>query len=258
MISLVSGVLVTVVWYYPFYIYATALPIALLVYIYFEEPSQTADPVVADGGQETYRTRLVSLVRKRRVSAIVVSRTLPNVVRISFVTYISLIVVRLLSGTPAQAGVLYAVWSVISALGASQGGRITQLIRTRYPALLVSHVCLGVGMLIVVFSPEFYIAGIGTVIGAFGSGLTITMYRSLLTEFSPADLRAGIVSIGATGGRFTGTITPVLFGGVLGIMTPSVGFTTAVHLAGVGAAVIGGGGGILCVLIAMKSPPVTT
>lgn len=257
-ISLVSGVLVTVVWYYPFYIYATALPVAVLVYLYFEEPSASSDAVVTDGGRKSYRRRLFTLVRNRRVGAIVISRTLPNVVRISFVTYISIIVVRLLSGTPAQAGVLYAVWSVISALGASQGGRITQIIRTRYPALLVSHLCLGVGMLIVVFSPNLYITGFGSIIGAFGSGLSITMYRSLLTEFSPADLRAGLVSIGATGGRFTGTITPVLFGGVLAVMTPIVGFTTAVHLAGVGAAIIGGGGGILCVLIAMKSQPLTT
>ncbi len=256
-ISLVSGVLVTVAWYYPFYIYATALPVALLVYIYFEEPSASTGPVATDGGQDLYRRRLFALVRQHRVGATVVSRTLPNVVRISFVTYISIIVVRLLNGTPAQAGVLYAVWSIISALGASQGGRITQMIRTRYPALFVSHFCLGFGMLIVVFSPQLYITGIGTVIGAFGSGLSITMYRSLLTEFSPADLRAGIVSIGATGGRFTGTVTPVLFGGVLAVMTPVVGLPSAIHLAGIGAAIIGGGGGMLGVLIAMKAPPVS-
>lgn len=253
-ISLVSGVLVTIVWYYPFYIYATALPVAFLVYAYFEEPT-TSDPIVTDGsGSDSYRRRLFILVRKRRVGAIVIARMLPNVVRIGFVTYISIIVVRLLSGTPAQAGVLYAVWSVVSALGASQGGRITQLIRTRYPALLVSHLCLGVGMLTVVFAPHLLVAGMGAIIGAFGSGLSITMYRSLLTEFAPGDLRAGIVSIGATGGRFTGTITPVLIGGALAILTPVVGFTTAMHLAGVGAAIIGGGGGIVCVSIAMKSP----
>jgi len=73
---------------------------------------------------------------------------------------------------------------------------------------------------------------------------------------APETLRAGVVSLGASGARITVTTTPIAMGAVIEAATPALGQTAALQLAGVGAAVVGGGGGILCLLVAAAAGPV--
>jgi Na+-driven multidrug efflux pump len=76
----------------------------------------------------------------------VLARGLPNVIWIGFVTYNSLITVRLMDGTPAQAGLLVAVGSLVFAVAGSQAGRITDLLDSRVYPLLGANVLLGIGL----------------------------------------------------------------------------------------------------------------
>lgn len=257
---LVSGVLVVFAWQYPFLLYATALPIAAAVALKFDGSTE-ADSVnepdtAAENSAASYRRALFQLLRRRRVLAMVLARPLPVFVWIGFITYNSLIVVRLLDGTPPQAGVLVAVMNGAFALSASQAGRITALFDSRLLPLIGANACLTVGFGSVLFLPGVASAAVGIGVTGIGFGITLSLYRSIITGLAPDDLRAGLVGIVEAGGRVARTVTPVAMGTTIAVATPLVGFQSALQLAGVGVAVVGGGGGIVCVLIAKVSDPV--
>ncbi len=256
-ISLIAGVIVVVAWQYPFLFYALAIPVALAVYLWFDEPSDT-HTVAADGsgGSESYRRDLYALATKPRVLGILIARCLPIVVWIGFTTYNSIIVVRILGGTPAQAGLLYALGSLAVAVAASQAGRATAFFRSRYQVLIVMNALLGIGFVVTVLASSLVVVIGGVIVMGVGFGMGLPLLRSLLTAFASESLRAGLVSLGSTGGRVTGFLTPIVMGGLIGLLTPELGFTLAVQVTGLGVSVLGGGGALVCVLIARVASPV--
>jgi MFS family permease len=263
---LLSGALVAVAWQYPFLIYALALPVAAVVALRFEEPTDPGpgsdgarDPRETDGGSADERSRLralLGLVRRRRVAALVLARGLPLTVWIGFVTYNSIVVVRFLGGTPTQAGVLVAVGSLAYATAASQAGRVTATFDSRRYPLVVANVCLGAGFALFLLATSLPVAGLGIAVAGAGFGLALALYRSIITGLTGGSLRGSLVSLAEAFGRVVATATPVLMGGIIAVATPRVGLEAAVQIAGLGAAVTGGAGGVLMVLIASRSPPV--
>ena len=271
---LLAGVLVATAWQYPFLLFAIALPAAAAVAVWFEEPT-AAGEAAADGGRGdsdgdepapgreavdwdegvSYGRALAGLVRRPRVLALVVGRTLPVVVWIGFLTYNSIIVGDLLGGTPAQAGLLTAVGSVAFAGAASQAGRVTEFFDSRFYPLVAANCCLAVGLAVVLFAPGVPVAGVGILVTGVGFGLALSLYRSIVTGLASQSLRAGLVSVAEAGGRVTATATPVAMGAAIAALAPQLGFGPAVRVVGLGVAVVGGGGGVVCLLVARLSPP---
>lgn len=255
---LLAGVLVTVAWQFPFLLYAIAIPIAGAVYRWFEEPTDHAAEASedeADGG--SYWQSLRAVLSRRYVIAIVAARSLPIVVWIAFLTYNSLVVIRLVGGTAVQAGVLVAVGNLVFAAAGSQVGRIAPLFGSRHYPLALGHAALGGGWIAVLFAPTIYVAFVGVVFAGIGLGVTITLYRSILTGLAAPALRGSVVSVGAAVARTTATATPVVMGAVIAAVEPSLGLAYALRVAGLGAAVVTGVGGVACLLVAHTAPPMT-
>nr|WP_267902759.1 MFS transporter [Halovenus carboxidivorans] len=253
---LFAGLIVTVAWQLPFLIYAMAFPVALLVAARFEEPGSPGTEPATDGGTDgrSYARELFGLVRKPRVLSLVLARGLPIVVWIAFLTYNSIIVVQIQGGTPGQAGLLVALGSLAYAAAASQAGRITALVDSRFVPLVAAHTALAVGFGVVLYAPGIATAAAGIVLSGAGFGTALSLYRSIVTGLAPQKLRAGIVSLAEANGRLIATLTPVLMGAAIGAAAPRVGFTTALRLSGIGAAVVGSGGGVVCLFVAKLSP----
>jgi len=258
---LLAGVLVALAWQYPFLLFVVALPVAALVALGFEEPAADGDRTPAtDGGpgpddEGDYLRTLLGLAVTPRVASLVVGRTLPVVVWIGFLTYNSIIVTTLLGGTSVQAGVLTAVGSLAFAGSASQAGRITALFDSRYYPLLAANVCLGGGLAAVLLAPAVRVAGAGILVTGVGFGLALSLYRSIITGLAPRAYRAGLVSLAEAGGRVAATATPVAMGAVIAATSPALGLSGAVRLAGLGAAAVGAGGGVACLVVARLSAP---
>lgn len=254
---LVSGLLVLLSWQYPFLIYTLSYPVALAIFLWFEEPV-SPEATASDGGDRaSYRRELFALVRHRRVLAILVARGMPNILWIGFLTYNSLIVVRLMGGTPPQAGLLVAVGSLTFAAVASQAGRITALFDSRFVPLAIGNLTLTAGFTVVFAVPDLWVATVGIVVGCVGFGTLLSLYRSVITGLGPDHLRAGLVSFAEAGGRVSNTLTPIVMGAAIGAATPVVGFGPALQLTGLGATLVGGGVGTVCLLVARYSPPVS-
>ena len=255
---LAAGALVTLAWQYPFLLYAMAFPIGVAVVLWFDEPTDRP-VVIGDGGKtpagDSYTRALLDLSSHPRVLAIVVARALYPAVFIGLMTYNS-VVVRLLGGTPVQAGVLVAGSYAAFAVAASQAGRVTALFDSRIYPLLGANASLGLGFLVFLYAPTLAVAGLGAVAIGVGIGLLGALYRSILTGMASADLRAGLVGLSEAGGRVTATATPLVMGAIVGLLSASLGLAGAIRLAGLAVAIVGGGGGALCVLLARAARPV--
>jgi len=253
---LLAGGLVVVAWQYPFVLYAVAFPVAALVYLRFAEPTARTVAEATTVERPGYRNALSTLVSYPRVYVLLIARTLPVTVWIGFLTFNSLIVVRVMGGSPFQAGLVAAVGNLVFGLASSQVGRVLSLFGGKFYALVAANVALALGFVGFLFTPRVRLTLPWIVLAGAGFGVALSLYRSYITDLAPQTLRAGLVSLSAAGARVTATATPIVMGGVIELGTPLFGETAALQLAGVGAAVIGGGGGIICLLVAAAAGPV--
>jgi MFS family permease len=247
---LLAGLLVTVAWQYPFAIFGIALPTALFVHLFFEEPSDGDADADADNGPRA----LLAHARNGRVLATLVGRAVPSVLWFAFLTYNSIVVVRLLGGTPGQAGALVALASVASSVGSTQLGRLTARAPSRTPLFLGSIACFGVGVTAIALAPSVVAAGAGATVSGAGFGTAITLFRSEITGLASTDLRGGLVSLGETVGRVGSTGTPIVMGGAIALMRGPLGFERAVRVAILGATAFAVVVGTTCVVLAHRLP----
>lgn len=254
---LLAGGLVIIAWQFPFLLYAISIPIAGLVFTVFTEPTDIASGESADK-RDTHAqlVALGQLVRQTRVLAMVIARGLPMIIWIGFITYNSIVVVQILGSTPAYAGGLVAVASVTYAGAASQAGRITTIFSSRLYPLIGANLCLGVGFGVFLFAPVLVMAGVGIAIVGVGFGLTLSLYRSVITGLADEARRAGLVTVAEAFGRVTTTLTPIIMGGVIAVLSPQIGLAASIQFVGLGCAVVGGLGGVGCLLVMRASPSV--
>lgn len=261
---LIAGILVAIAWQYPILLYAIALPIAALVHLFLEEPQQRSTSGIDKRGTakgitnwtDSTAVALGKLLRRRQVLAMTVARGLPPFLYFGFHTYISIIVVQGLGGTPADAGLLIALSSIIMAVSASQSGRVTAFAGNRLYPLLIANGCMGVGVMIVAFATHLSIAMGGALFLGTGFGLVLSLYRSIITSLANARLRGSLVSITESVGRIGSTGGPIVLGSLVAILTPSLGLVPAVRWATFTAGAVGGGGGMVCILYYFSSPSV--
>jgi MFS family permease len=255
---IVAGVLVGIAWQYPFFLCAIAFPIAAIIYFRFEEPDDY-DPDTAtesEGSVGDQLGRLWTLVSQRRALAMVVARGSTSVIWIGFLTYNSILVVELLQSTPAQAGVLASFASIGYAFSATQAGRIMSYFERNLFPLTVTSTAMGGGVSLAFLADTLAVAYVGVTMMGIGFGIMVTLYRSIITDLAPASLRGGLVSLAEGSGRMSATITPILMGATIAILTPRLGFVMSVRTVGVITGVFGGGIGVLCSIVLHFSPPI--
>ncbi len=253
---LAAGVMVVMAWQYPFFLYALAFPIAAVIYRYFEEPVASETTDTDDRPLSEQLENLWALVSQRRAAAMVVARGTPNIVWIGFLTYNSIIVVELMDGTPAQAGVLAALGSLSYAISATQAGRITATFDSRLYPLVAMNVALAGGISVVFLTGSLWLAYLGISMMGIGFGVLLSLYRSIITNMAPPSLRGGLVSLGEGMGRVTSTATPIAMGIGIAVSTPYVGFGASVQLVGIVTSLLAAAVGIACLLVLSAAPPI--
>lgn len=254
---LAAGFLVVLAWQYPFLMQGIAFPIAVAVYLWFREPTdRDATETANERAVREQIGDLWELVSQRGAAAIVIARGMPVIVWIGFLTYNSILVVRVLGGTPAQAGILAAVGSLFYAISATQAGRITASFDSRLYPLIAMNVALGAGVAVAFLAVSIWIASAGVALMGAGFGVLLSIYRSILTDKAPPSLRGGLVSLGEGLGRLTGTLTPIGMGAGIAVGTPRIGFETSIQLVGVATGVIAAAVGIACLLVLSAAPPI--
>jgi MFS family permease len=244
----VSGLLVGLAWQAPFLLYAVALVAAAVVLACFEEPGGRAR---ADGGRWSVRA-LASLARRPDVAATLVGRTVPSFLWFVFLTHNSLLVVRVLGGTPGHAGAVVAVASAASSLATTQVGRLTARFGSSRVPLALSLSVLAAGVALVGVAPSIAAVGVGSVVAGAGFGVVLTLYRSTLTAVATDDVRGGLVSVGESVGRLGSTVAPVVLGLAVVATRADLGFTGAVRATTVASVLCATAVGLVAVVVATR------
>lgn len=232
---LLSGFLVAFAWQYPFLLYASAIPIAVLVGLFFEDPAgTTTDEPAEPEADDSYRRGMTALLKHPYVVAFLVARSLPTIVWIGFFTFNSIVIVRVLGGNAFQAGIMVAIGNLFFGLSSTQSGRIIARFDDVLTPLLLANLVMVVGFVTIFSALNMAVVLIGIVLTGVGVGIGLTMFRSIITGLAPIEFRGGLVSLSAAMARVTGTLTPIAMGGMIAIGTPIVGFADAIRLTGLG------------------------
>lgn len=228
---ILSGVLVAIAWQFPFLMYVIAFPIALAVWLWFDEPLTMHDS--PDGGGRTegvsYLRQLARLVSNPRIGTALLALGVPTFFFTAFLTYNSFVVIRIIDGSPVAAGILITVLSIGSGVAGSQTGRISNLFGSRVPPLIGGQIVMGGGLAMFARAPDLPLAAVGIGIMGLGVGSSFSLLRSVITRFSPAEFRGGIVGLGESMIRLSNTVTPILLGGFISLLEARMGFNRAVQ-----------------------------
>lgn len=253
----IGGVLVVVAWQYPLLLYTIGIPISVVLAVSFTEPTETTrerPPETNRTNRGTYARELGALVLRPRVASILVFRMIPILLYITFMTYISLLVVGSMGGSPAQAGILVALASITYAVAATQAGRFGSSFNGRIGPLVAAQTLMSVGLMIVALVPSVTLAAAGAVALGVGFGLSLSLLRSVVTGFAPTQLRGGLVSIFESAGRLSATAAPIAVGVGIALLDGSATQTASLQLMVGGIGVVSGLMGIGCLVVAYTAP----
>lgn len=244
---ILAGVLVAIAWQYPFLLYGLALPIALVAALWLRDPTASGGSnSVASADRFAQLRALARFAGRPSVVAVLVARTTPGIVFTGFLTYNSLLVVRGMGGTPGQAGILVALFSIVFATAATQAGRATAAFDGRAVPLVGGSGLMTVGLVLAAVTSRVPVAMVGTVVMGLGFGLLQALYRSVITDLPPDSLRGGLVSLGESLARAAMVATPIVMGAGIARLEPSLGTVGAIRWITVGTGgVVGIVGGVL-------------
>ena len=255
----VGGILVAIAWRYPLLLYAIGVPISIVLAVAFTEPIDSAREQSAANRSDrrAYIRELVALVGRPRVASVLVFRMIPIFLYITFITYVSLLVVRSMGGSPGQAGILVALASLTYAVAATQAGRFGSSFAGRTVPLAAAQTLMAVGLVIVAFVPTVSLAATGAIALGVGFGLSLSLLRSVVTGFAPTELRGGLVSVFESAGRFSATAAPIVVGAGLELFDGTVPQTESLQMLVGGIGVVGGLVGVGCLVVARTASPLS-
>jgi len=245
-LPIAAGYLVELNWRYPMALFLLSFPVALGVLLALDEPAKGAKK------SETvaiwpYIHRLATAPHIRKVSLLVIGFGIAMFTYISFLTYNS-IAVSIEGWQPGIAGILAGLGGLASGTIASQSGRVAQAVNGRINTLVLSNIAMGTGFVVFILTSGLFTTLLGALILGAGFGISLSMYRGLLTETATEELRGGIVSLAESNGRIGATLSPILLGAIISYLASSVGYTTAVQYTLIGTGI---GCGTLGTLIAV-------
>lgn len=224
----VAGVLAGIAWYYPFYLYALAIPAGVLVYLRLEgaasgresEGSESEGPDgddAADGRWSdvaTYLADVRMLLVDPFIAGVLAAGFFRMFLKYALYTFLSLAVVERYGGSLGYAGFLVGLYSLAGAVVASQSARFTEGLSHSY-ALLAGFVIAGVAFVAFPVAGGLVTLTALVVVHGVGEGIINPVHKSILSQSVERDLRAGLVTTNAIVQNTAKTVTPVVLAPVL-------------------------------------------
>jgi MFS family permease len=220
-IPFISGTVATITWFYPFYVYILAVPLALLVSIRLDIGETKSKTTLND-----YFKSIFLVMKDRKTLWVYVSNLFVFIFLYCLIVYAPILIVEKLELSTMYTGLMLSVGSAVAAITASQSGRLFYQFKN-YKIITIGFIFCGTGLLMISFAFSFiYLLGC-IVIWGIGFGLVFPALNTIVTQLVSSHLRAGIVS-GFTTMTYIGqTISPPLFGFILGKTSLVIVFKTA-------------------------------
>ncbi|HKL37868.1 MAG TPA: MFS transporter [Bacteroidales bacterium] len=208
-IPFISGTVATVAWFYPFYIYILAFPLALVTYLYLdveEHPSQST--------LGSYFRSIFKVMRFKRTLWVYISNLFVFILLFGLIVYVPILIVRELGLSTMYSGLTLSIGSAVAAVTATQAGRFFYRFKN-HQLVIAGFLLCGIALLLISFVTSFIFLIPCIIIWGMGFGTVFPALNTIVTELVSSQLRAGVVS-GFTTMTYIGqTISPPLFGFIL-------------------------------------------
>lgn len=199
----IGGFLTAIDWRWVFYVYWSAIPIAVIALVVLPKTAVIRpDTAVVGGPFETLRIAAVRriVIRGGLVFVIIFGAIL---------TGGPLLLAERFGASPAAIGLTLTVAALFSMAGAINTGRIRERL---HPAktLALSAIFYTIGLVLIAFAFSIWIAAVGFMVCGIGEGLSIALLQTRATEVAPPGRRGTVVALWVSSARIGQTIGPVM------------------------------------------------
>ncbi|MFO8233818.1 MAG: MFS transporter [Bacteroidales bacterium] len=220
-IPFIGGSVATLTWFYPFYIYILAVPLALLVALRLNTGETRAKTTLKD-----YFRSIFLVMKDKKTLWVYLSNLFIFILLYCLIVYGPILVVEELQLSTMYTGMMLSVGSAIAAITASQSGKLFYRFKN-YKLITIGFIFCGIGLMLISLALNFVYLLVCIVIWGIGFGIVFPALNTIVTQLVSSHLRAGIVS-GFTTMTYIGqTISPPLFGFILGNSNLETVFRTA-------------------------------
>ncbi|MGM0497746.1 MAG: MFS transporter, partial [Bacteroidota bacterium] len=220
-IPFLSGAVATLTWFYPFYIYVLALPLALMVSLRLNLNETLSQSTLKD-----YFKSIFLVIKDRKTQWVYISNFFIFIFLYCLIVYAPILIVEELELSTTYTGLMLSVGSAIAAITASQSGKLFYRFKI-YKIITIGFLFCGSGLFLISLALNFIFLLACVIVWGIGFGLVFPALNTVVTQLVSSHLRAGIVS-GFTIMTYIGqTASPPLFGTILGQSNLQTVFLTA-------------------------------
>lgn len=203
----IGGLLAQISWHTPFLLSLTSLPLAWIVAFRLENPEPSSD-----GEFRKYLTAALEGMKNREVLSLFALSLLTFIILYGpIVTYLPILLNSRFEASPLLIGAVISSASFITAIAASQMGRLAAFISQ--PSLIsIAAIAYAISMIMLPGSDTAVWCIIPVCIFGLGQGLNLPNSMSMLTSIAPMEQRAVFMSVNGMLLRVGQTIAPIMMG----------------------------------------------
>ncbi|MFQ5815756.1 MAG: MFS transporter [Candidatus Hydrothermarchaeaceae archaeon] len=203
----IGGVLASIAWYYPFYVFFIAIPIGLIVLLYLENPEPEHRPEM----RGYLKGALKSVLNLKAAGAFGAGVLTFIFLYGAYLTYFPILLAEAFHAGPFIIGVLLSAMSITTAIVSSQSGRISSRI-SQATAIKIAFLLYGLALLILPLMDRLWLFLLPAMIFGTAMGLNIPALMTLVAGLAPTEQRGAVMSINATMLRIGQTLGPPVAG----------------------------------------------
>jgi MFS family permease len=205
-----GGILALLGWFYPFFLPALALPVALMVLRRLRNP----EPRSSLGLSDYLRNTLISIRNPQAVALFLASLVIFVILYGAYTTYLPFLAQRSFGASPLVIGLLFSVTSAATAVTAFRLGRLARRFSSR-ALLSAGFVIYALTMFAVPFAPTLWALVVPIVLFGIANGIAIPSILTMLSGLAPAEYRGAFMSVNSMTLRLGQTLGPLVAGAML-------------------------------------------
>ncbi len=204
---LIGGMLASIAWYYPFYVFLVAIPVGLIVILYLDNPEPEERPKMSG----YLKNSLQSVLNLKAFGAFGAGILTFIVLYGAYLTYFPFLLAESFTDDSRIIGALMMTMSITTAIVASQAGRISSRI-SQGTAIKIGLIIYGISLIILPLVDRLWLFLIPTLIFGVAHGINIPALMTLVAGLAPREQRGAVMSINATMLRLGQTLGPPIAG----------------------------------------------
>lgn len=202
-----GGWLAAIHWHYPFFLPVLALPLALAIGLFLDNPEPGRGEAFGDYLRAALRT-----VSEGRVLLVFSMSLLTFLVLYGpYVTYLPILMAHKFGSTPARIGEMALFSSAAMGLASSQAGRLAERFGLRR-LMLFAVALYFTSMALMPLAPSSFLLAVPLALFGAGQGFYLPALLTMLAELAPTERRAVIMAVNGMILRLGQTLAPLLMG----------------------------------------------